>query len=162
MKDTYNQNGNGAHCAGRVIKSIPIWKSSLKATFLPVISVIIVHVRAGQPGVGRAKAFITSLGSWRADGPACQQPSLVSEGSFRLPAEVIYPPSAPPRLLLHGDGQGDRQSPDGPAGGISCLLGHWDPGFASPGSQAPGSWVGWERRPGVGLTEPQGWVLPHP
>ena len=57
-------------------------KSYLRATFLSLIFVIIVHVRAGQREVGRTKAFIASLGSWRSDGPACQQPSLNFQGKL--------------------------------------------------------------------------------
>ena len=82
MKGAYNQNDNGAYCTACIIKSIPIWKSYLRATFLSLIFVIIVHVRAGQREVGRTKAFIASLGSWRSDGPACQQPSLNFQGKL--------------------------------------------------------------------------------
>lgn len=81
-KGTYNQNDNGAYCTACIIKSIPIWKSYLKATFLSLIFVIIVHVRAGQREVGGTEAFIASLGSWHPDGPACQQPSLNFQGNF--------------------------------------------------------------------------------
>lgn len=39
---------------------------------------------------GETKVFIASLGSWRSDGPACQQPSLNFQGNLLSEKKMTY------------------------------------------------------------------------
>lgn len=85
MKGTYNQNDNGAYCTACIIKSIPIWKSYLKATFLSFdfLSNCTCKSRAARSGGTKGLyCFIRQLRSDGSDGPACQQPSLRSQGNL--------------------------------------------------------------------------------
>lgn len=70
MRGAYNQNDNSGYCMAAIIKSIPLWKSYLKATFC-LIFVIIVQERAGQQAARETKVPRWFINQACPDGPSC-------------------------------------------------------------------------------------------
>lgn len=70
MRGAYNQNDNSGYCMAGIIKSIPLWKSYLKATFC-LIFVIIVQERAGHQAARETKVPWWFINQACPDSPSC-------------------------------------------------------------------------------------------